>query len=161
MHDDDEVIQEPGLLPEDLVAVRTLREEDLTAIIRVDRAAMGRPREEYYQAKVRAALNEGKLQTSLVAELDDRVVGFLLATLYYGEFGQAEPVAVFDSIGVDPEYRGRHVGQALMRQLLMNLRALRVERLETQVSWEQLDLLQFLAAQGFQPAPRFCLELKL
>lgn len=151
----------PGELLEDRVAVRTLREDDLADLIRVDRAAMGRAREEYYRAKVRAALREATLQASLVAELDDRVVGFALATLYYGEFGRPEPVAVVDSLGVDPEYRHRHVGRALMRQLLMNLRALGVERVETQVTWEQLDVLRFLASQGFRPAARIALELEL
>jgi predicted N-acetyltransferase YhbS len=147
-----------GVLPTDAVTVRELRAGDVPAIVRIDRASTGRPRQEYYEAKVRAVLNEPRLRTSLVAELDDHVVGFLLARVHYGEFGRAEPVAVIDSLGVDPEYRKRHVGQALMRQLTMNLTALRVERVETQVDGSQLDLLAFLANAGFRPAPRVCLE---
>ena len=150
-----------GTLPTDAVTVRDLRAADLAGIVRIDRASTGRARHEYYEAKVRAALTEAKLRTSLVAELDDHVVGFLLARVHYGEFGHAEPVAVIDSLGVDPEYRKRHVGQALMRQLTMNLGALRVERVETQVDGTQLDLLAFLARSGFRPAPRVCLERTL
>jgi len=153
--------EEPGHLPTDDVLVRTLTEGDLEPVVRVDSASMGRPRREYYAAKLRTALTEGKLQTSLVAELDDHVVGFVLAKVYYGEFGQAEPVAVVDSMGVDPAYRKRHVGQALLRQLLLNLGALGVERVQTEVDWQQLDLMSFLAAQGFVPAPRLCLERRL
>ena len=149
---------EDGVLPTDAVTVRDLRASDISAIVRVDRASTGSARREYYEAKVRAVLTEPKLRTSLVAELDDHVVGFLLARVHYGEFGRAEPVAVIDSLGVDPEYRKRHVGQALMRQLTMNLSALRVERIETQVDGSQRDLLAFLAKCGFGPAPRVCLE---
>ncbi len=149
---------EEGLLPTDAVTVRDLRESDLGAIVKIDRASTGTARREYYSAKLKGALAEPKLRTSLVAVLDDHVVGFLLARVYYGEFGHAEPVAVVDSIGVDPDYRKRHVGQALLRQLLMNLSALRVETIETQVDWTQLDLLSFLMHQGFRPAPRLCLE---
>ena len=153
--------QDPGQLQTDDVLVRLLREGDLDAIIRVDRASMGRPRQEYFRSKLDQALSAGQVQSSLVAEIDGHVVGFVLATIYYGEFGRAEPVAVVESLGVDPDYRGQHVGQALMRQLVMNLRGLRVERIETQVTWKQTDVLEFLSAQGFKPAPRICLEMEL
>ena len=156
-----EEIADPGVLATDDVLVRGLVRDDLPHLVAIDRAAMGRPREEYYQAKVAAALEGGKLQTSLVAEVDGRVAGFVLCRLYYGEFGRAEPVAVLDSIGVHPSLKGRHVGQAMMRQLRMNLSALRVERIETQVDWAHFELLRFLAADGFKPAPRLCLELVL
>lgn len=151
----------PGTLETDAVPVRAMRHDDLRAIVAIDRAAMGRPREEYYRARIAQALDSSTLETSLVAELDDHVVGFVLANLYYGEFGQVEPAAVLDSIGVHPEYRGRHVAQALMRQLAMNLRALGVRQVETLVDWDQLELLQFLAHHGFEPAPRLCLRLSL
>ncbi len=153
--------KESGTLPTDDVPVRELREGDLPAVVRIDKAATGRARSEYYREKVRAALGDAKLHVSLVAEQDDHVVGFALARVFYGEFGQAEPVAMLDSIGVDPEYRGRHVASALLRQLTMNLEALRVERITTQVDWNQFDLLEFLAHTGFQPAPRLCLERRL
>jgi len=39
--------------------------------------------------------------------------------------------------------------------------ALRIERVRTQVDWEQLGLLRFLQRNGFGPAPRFCLERRL
>lgn len=152
---------DPGALPTDSIVVRNLCADDLDAIVHVDRASIGRARREYYEAKVRRVLEDGKMTTSLVALVDDRVVGFVLAVLHYGEFGQVEPTAVIDSIGVDPRFRGRSVGEALMRQLEMNLRALRVQRLETLVGWEQRELLSFLASRGFTPAPRFCLELDL
>ena len=156
-----EIEREDGTLPTDAVAVRELRESDLSAIVKIDKASTGRARREYYESKMKAAVAEQKLRTSLVAELDGHVVGFLLARVYYGEFGHAEPVAVIDSVGVDPAFRGRSAGQALLRQLLMNLNALHVERVETMVDWTQLDLLSFLAKSGFRPAPRLCLERAL
>jgi predicted N-acetyltransferase YhbS len=153
--------RDDGTLPTDSVAVRDLRGSDLAAIVKIDRASTGRPRAEYYESKVRAAVGEPRLRTSLVAEIDGCVVGFLLARVWYGEFGHAEPAAVIDSVGVDPRFRGKHVGAALLRQLEMNLRGLRVERVETQVDWDQLDLLGFLAKSGFRPAAQLCLEKPL
>ena len=153
---------EPGLMDTDAIAVRALTADDLAAVVKIDAASMGRPREEYYRAKIHEACEEtGGPRTSLVGEVDGHPVGFLLAKVYYGEFGQAEPVAVIDSVGVDPRFRGQHVGQALLRQLLMNLQALHIERVRTEVDWEQLDLLHFLQRNGFGPARRFCLERTL
>jgi ribosomal protein S18 acetylase RimI-like enzyme len=151
-----------GVLPTDSVPVRALRDDDLAVVVKIDTASMGRPREEYYRAKFREATSSGSgPRTSLVAEVDGHPVGFLHAKVYFGEFGQAEPVAVIDSIGVDPRFRSRHVGQALLRQLLINLQALRVERVQTEVDWGQIDLLHFMHKNGFQPAARVCLERRL
>ncbi len=85
-------------------------------------------------------------------------MGFVVATVFFGEFGVMEPSATLDAIGVDPASRRRHVGEALVRQLRLNLGALRVTRLRTEVSWDDFDLLAFCRRQGFTPAPRLCLE---
>jgi len=82
-------------------------------------------------------------------------------SLFYGEFGLPEPVAVLDTLGVDAVLRHRKVGSALLRQLVLNLRALGIERVQTEVDWTLRDLLAFFAASGLAPAPRFCLELQL
>ena len=146
---------------ESRVTVRVLRETDLGAILRIDKAATGHPREEFFRVKIQRALREPKLSTSLVAELDGSVVGFVFASLYFGEYGRPEPVAVLDAIGVEPGVRHQRVGTEMMKQLEMCLRALRVERLETIVGWRETGLIGFLAERGFAPGPRLCLELDL
>lgn len=143
------------------VRVRVLRKTDLGAILRIDKAATGQPREEFFAVKIGRAVDEPKLSTSLVAEVDGNVVGFVFASLYYGEYGRLEPIAVLDAIGVDPKVRHQRVGSALMKELETCLRALRVERLETIVGWREIELLGFLAQRGFAPGPRLCLELSL
>jgi len=59
---------------------------------------------------------------SLAAETGGVFSGFLLAKVWYGEFGTTEPVAVLDTIGAHPDFRGRGVGAALFEQLRTNLR---------------------------------------
>ena len=46
-------------------------------------------------------------------------------------------------------------------QLVRNLVALGIERLRTEVAWDEHDLNQFLGRRGFTPAPRLVLELSL
>lgn len=147
----------PGLLETDAITVRLLEERDLEAIVRID-ASAGRTRREYYRDRVSAAVKQSRIRTSLVAEVDGSVVGFLMATTYYGEFGIAEPTAVVDSIGVHVEFRGKKVGAAMMRQFMMNVKALNVRQVRTDVAWNDTELIHFFDKNGFVPGGRIVLE---
>jgi predicted N-acetyltransferase YhbS len=143
------------------MVVRSLRAEDLEAMIAVDARIVGRRREEFFKLKLKEALSGTGIQMSLVAELGGIFAGFLLARVYYGEFGLVEPVAVLDTLSVRPDLRGRGVGPALIDQLRTNLRGLGLTRLQTEVGWENLDLIAFFHREGFRPAARLCLDLDL
>jgi predicted N-acetyltransferase YhbS len=158
---DFELDREPGTLDTDAVLVRTLRREDLPAVAEIDRRISGRSRREYLSRRIETALRDSSVCISLAAETDGSLAGFLMGSLYYGEFGIPEPVAILDTIGVDLDRRHRKVASALLRQLVLNLQGLGIEKVRTEVDWTQRDLLAFFAAAGFAPAPRFCLELDL
>jgi GNAT superfamily N-acetyltransferase len=143
------------------VTVRQLRRSDLEAVIALDAKATGRRREEYFKLKLEQALSDTGIQISLGAELEGIFVGFLLARVYYGEFGSLEPLAVLDTMGVHPDFGRRGVGAALIDQLRTNLLGLSIRTLSTEVSWGNPDLLAFFHHEGFAPAPRFCLDLDL
>lgn len=153
--------EDPGILETDAVLVRTMSETDLEAVVAIDARATGRRRPRYFQLMLQRATKQAGLQVSLVAELEGRTAGFLIASLYYGEYGVMEPSASIDAISVDPASRGRQVGHALMRQLRLNLGALHISTLRTEVSWDDSDLMAFFKREGFVPAPRLCLERKL
>ena len=143
------------------IVVRDLGPKDFEAVIALDARIVGRRREEYFRVKLQESQSQTGIKVSLAAEQDGLFCGFLLARVYYGEFGTLEPVAVLDTIGVHPGFRGRGVGGALQRQLRTNLTGLGVGLLQTEVSWDDQPLLGFFHRQGFRPAPRICLELDL
>jgi len=148
-------------LARDEVPVRSLQAGDLDAIVRIDRHVTGRDRSAYYKHKVTEALEQSGIRLSLVAEHDDRVLGFIMARVDYGDFGQTATSAVIDTIGVDPEVQGKQVGAALVSQLLINLSSLRVDTVRTMVYWDNFGLLRFLQRSGFRPAQRLALSRKL
>lgn len=150
----DEGEGEDGLLPRDRVAIRSLTEGDLPAIVRIDRHITGRDRAAYYARKADEVLKRSGIRVSLVAEAEGQPVGFVMARVDFGEFGRTEPVAVMDTIGVDPANRSKQVGQALLSQLLTNLRSLHVERVTTEAAWNDFPLLRFLDRSGFTLAQR-------
>ena len=145
----------------DEVVVRRLQPDDLEVVTDIDQRSTGRRREAYLRLKLEQALADTGIQISLVAVREGGVRGFCLARLYYGEFGRTDTTAVLDTIGVHPDVRGTGVGQALMEQLRTNLRGIGVDCLQTDVSWDNQGLLSFFHHQGFEPAPRLCLDLRL
>ncbi len=145
-------------LSRDKIPIRSLQAEDINAVLRIDQKITGQDRGEYYRRKFAEVLEESGVRISLVAELDDQVVGFIMARVDYGEFGRTDTVAVIDSIGVAPVAKGQHVGSALMDQLLANLRTLRVQVARTEVEWNHFDLNRFLERRGFYPSPHLALS---
>ena len=145
----------------DGVIVRTLTAADAPRLVRIDQEITGRNRTEWYEGKLKRALLESDIRISLGAERDGLLVGAVLGSLHYGEFGQPEPIAVLDTVLVDPDVRGQGIGTALFDQLARNLCALGIRRLRTEVGWDEHELNRFLGHRGFVPAPRLVLELPL
>jgi ribosomal protein S18 acetylase RimI-like enzyme len=141
-------------LARDAAEVRLLKESDLEGIARIDRRATGRERRGYLCRSFAETLADSALRVSLAAHADGALAGFVMARLDYGDFGRAEPAAVIDTIGVDPLRARQGIGRALLSQLFLNLRALRVERVETVVEPGNLDLMGFFYAAGFRPSER-------
>lgn len=138
----------------DAVEVNTLDDKDLEGVARIDRRLTGRDRRGYLCRTLREALADSAVRISLAAHADGGVSGYLMARMDYGDFGRAEPVAVIDTLGIDPLRARQGIGRALLSQLFLNLSALGVERVETVVAPGNLDLMGFFYAAGFRPAER-------
>lgn len=141
-------------LERDSADVRTLAAEDLPDLVRIDRRVTGHDRAAYMKQLVDEALNDSAVRVSLTARVDGIAAGFVAARADFGNFGRTEPVAVLDTIAVDPDYARHGVGHALLSQLFVNLQALRVERVETVVSRDNFPLLGFLYSVGFEQSER-------
>ena len=150
-----------GSLSRDRVFIRSLKEEDLATVVRIDGKLTGLDRTAYYCGKFREMLTESGIRVSLVAEDDAIVAGFVMARVDYGEFGRVDRSAALDTIGVHPASRGSGIGTALLSQLLLNLSTLQVESVRIQVSPENFDLLRFLHARGFRPSQLLVLDKSL
>jgi predicted N-acetyltransferase YhbS len=141
-------------LARDRADVRSLERADLDAIVRIDRRIMGRDRRAYIGHLVDEAMHDSAIRVSLVAQQDGSAIGYIMASVDLGDFGRTEPVAVLDTIGVDPGFTGAGVGSALLSQLFVNLEALRVERIATVVERDNFGLIEFFYRVGFAQGPR-------
>ena len=148
-------------LARDSAELRSLAPGDLEDVVRIDRRLTGRDRRDYIRLRLEEALQDAAIRLSLVARKDGTAAGFLMASADYGDFGRAEPVAVIDTVGVDPNFARQGVGRALLSQLFLNLRALGIERVETVVAAQNTPLLGFFAAAGFCPCERLTFVKRL
>jgi len=150
-----------GPLARDRIPVRAMRESDLRKMIDIDSRITGRNRADYFNRKLEEALFESDVRVSLVAERDGEPIGFIMARVDFGEFGRVEPIAVLDTIGVDPDFHHQGIGRAMLSQLFVNLMTLRVEGVRTLVGWSDQRLITFLDRCGFHPSQRLCLEFSV
>ena len=146
--------------PETL-AIRVMTEADVDAIVAIDSMYFGSERPEYYREKLAAATRGAGINTSLVAELHGQIIGFMIGTLYTGEFGIPETTATLDTIGVHPMVRGKGVASKMLEQFADQVKKLGVSTIHTLVDWNDRPLLLFFQRSGFAPSTRLSLELDL
>jgi ribosomal protein S18 acetylase RimI-like enzyme len=151
----------PGTVARD-VTIRTMRAEDFTAIIEISARVDRKPRPEYFERKMHTVVDGSRqIVSSLVAEVDGRVVGFLMGQVYDGEFGVPESTAVVDTIGVLPSHHRSGIARRLFEEFAVNMKAVGVTSLRTLVDWNATDLVSFFDAVGLVPIPMLYLERKL
>lgn len=140
------------------ITIRSLEPPDLEALIRIDERLTGQTRKEYWAKRLElSALRPPWM--SLVAELDNRVAGFLFGWTTESEFGIPVPTGWIDLIGVDPPYRGRGVAQALVERFLAAGRELRaIEKVITLIDLARTDVREFFLKAGFRHGPLIQLE---
>lgn len=83
-----------------------------------------------------------------VAEMDGRVIGFMISYILTFGFG-IEKSAWIATLGVDPEFMGRGIGDRLAREIFTLYKAMGISRVYTSVRWDSTDLLSFFKTLGF------------
>jgi N-acetylglutamate synthase-like GNAT family acetyltransferase len=106
-------------------------------------------------------MNNKSSQISLVAEVEGKVVAFILGDVSGWEFGVPETIGWIDTIGVEPSCQKKGLATALAHELIHNLKVMGVRTVYTLVSWNDWDLLQFFHAMGFTRGDMINLELKI
>ncbi len=128
--------------------IRPLTFGDLDAIVEIDRKVLGKARQDFWRKKIELP-NARYPFSGLVAELDEKVIGFIMGEMSGWEFGVPETVGWISTIGVDPDYQHRGVARKLSEAFVRNLKGVGVSIVYTLVNWSDWDLLKFFRAMGF------------
>ena len=140
--------------------IRPLKKKDIETIVEIDEKVLGENRRDYWERKF-SLMNDKVTKISLVAEMEGKVVGFILGDVSGWEFGVPDTIGWIDTIGIDPVYQKRGLATALANEVIKNLKAIGVRAVYTLVSWSDWDLLQFFHAMGFTRGDMINLELKI
>jgi len=142
------------------VTVRPLADVDIEAITRIDEKVTGTYRPDFWEDRVAYYLRRDP-EASRVAELDGRVVGFMLADVRGGEFGIEETSGWIERFGVDPAIRGKGIGRKMFDALVTHFKGVGAHRVRTFVDTRQTETATFLKAVGFGPSALTALEISL
>src|SRR5262245_49850289 len=94
------------------VSVRPLDELDISSVVAIDEKVGGAYRPDVWERRISYHLRKDP-EACFVAECGGEVVGFMLGEIRVGEFGLEEPTGWIEVVGVDPEHRGKGIGQSL------------------------------------------------
>jgi GNAT superfamily N-acetyltransferase len=165
-----------GVIMSENVKIRVLTENDLDSVVKIDKKVLGRERRHFWKRKI--AYSDIYPRPALVAEIDCKVVGFILGYVSGWEFGVPDSVGWIDTLGVDPVYQRQGIGRLLFNSLIDVFKHSGIEEMPgttedkkpkiegvdvvyTLVSWDRMDLLQFYHAMGFKKGDVLNLELKI
>ncbi|NMG55181.1 GNAT family N-acetyltransferase [Aromatoleum aromaticum] len=142
--------------------IRPLRRDDLEAMIAIDEMAFKRNRCNYFERKAGDCLDSAKaMNSSLVCEVDGKVVGFIIGQMYTGEFGIPESTATIDTLGVHPDVRGHGIASEMLDQFITNMKEIGVRKVFTLVNWSEFGLEKFFSRHKFVPSKRINLEFRI
>lgn len=148
---------------ESTIKIRLMKADDFDAVVAIDEKILQASRPEYYEVKFEKLFaSKDYLPASLVAEEEDgTVVGFVMGELYMGEYGIFQEEASLDTIGVDPDYQHKGIGEQLIHEFMDHLRTVGVQKINTLVDWNDSKLIHFFSANQFIPSRTINLERSL
>ena len=134
--------------------------KDLDRIVQIDTKVLGKSRPEYWEVKLERVEKRSPM-ASLVAEVDGKVVGFVIGDASGWEYGAPENIGWIDTIGVDPAYQRKGIAQTLLTEMVNHLKKVGVDTIYTFVNWRDWSLLQFFDSAGFSRGEMINLQLKV
>ncbi len=135
--------------PDDKIAsIRPMRSEDSDEISRIYSDITKTPVETDF-ARLIQAHAQGKDSACFVAELDGRVIGFMISYILTLGFG-IEKSAWIATMGVHPKYMGQGIGARLAEEIFKSYETQGIKRVYTSVRWDSTDLLSFFRTLDFE-----------
>ncbi len=144
---------------ESAVRIRKMNVNDIDSVLAIDEKITGKPHEAQWESRIIDHLSTDPLGC-LVAEVDGKIVGFVIGNIRGWEFGIPKCGWV-EIVGVDPEYRGRGIARALIESLRDYFKMNGVSKVKTMIDWNDGGLVSFFSALGFKRSEYIILEKEL
>lgn len=133
-------------LPDNFI-IRSIKIEDADDIARIQASITKSPAKIDFRQVIEEQVQRDK-DASFVAEVDNRIVGFMISYIVYGGFG-LEKSAWIATLGVDPQFMGQGIGKRLAKEILRACQDRGIKHVFTSVRWDSVDLLSFFKTLDF------------
>ena len=133
-------------MPDNFI-IRSMKIEDADDIGRIQASITKSPAKIDFRQVIEEQVQRDK-DASFVAEVDNRIVGFMISYIVYGGFG-LEKSAWIATLGVDPQFMGQGIGKRLAKEILRACRDMGIKHVFTSVRWDSVDLLSFFKTLDF------------
>ncbi len=141
------------------VKLRVLGLKDLDVVTEIDESLLGTRRRAHWETRLEMAEISGV--PSLAAEVDGKVIGFILGSASGWEYGIPENVAWIDTLGVRKEYQNKGVARLLFKETSSMFKKVGVDTIYVFVNWKDWDLLRFFDKMGFKRGDMINLEMRI
>ena len=141
------------------INIRQLELRDKAAIFEIQEAITQHEAEKDWEQLVEGYI-KNSVETCLVAEIDDKVAGFMLGDIKAYGFGVPRSGWI-EVIGVHPRHMGSGIGKKLGMELINVFKQKNVKHIFTSVRWDSGDLLAFFKSIGFLRSDFINLENQL
>ena len=128
--------------------VRRIRVEDADEIESIYRAILKSPSKTDFRQILEEQVRREEEEASFVAEIDGRVVGYMISFIVYAGFG-LDKSAWIATLGVDPKFMGQGIGKQLAQEIFDFYSKRGIRHVLTSVRWDAADLLSFFKTSGF------------
>jgi len=129
------------------VKFREMRVEDVEGILEIERATKGASRAPTY-APVPDSCIGGEVSSSVVAEADDKIIGFVLGRVV-GSPTELRNVAWIELIGILPEYQNLSIGKKMVEVWKERCRKRGIKKVHIMINWRDWWMLSFFESLRF------------
>ena len=144
---------------EDAVKIREITLEDAEAIQDIREAISEDDGDVNFTKIIEQQISEGT-RSSLVAQINGTVVGYMISTTLYAGFGMKVSAWIV-AVGVHPDYMGQGIGLKLARKTCEIYKGRAVENIYSSVPWDSTDVLSFFKKLGFERSEFINIKKKL
>jgi ribosomal protein S18 acetylase RimI-like enzyme len=132
------------------ISIRRWRPEDVDDICEIYSLITNKGVDADFKRMVlERAQKTGVEDCHFVAQLDDRIVGFMISYILPFGFG-AEDCAYIATMGVHPKFMDQGIGAGMTKEIFMFYKAHGITNVYTSVRWDSTDLLSFFKSMGFE-----------
>ncbi len=131
----------------DNLLIRKLKKEDAEEISKIYHAITKTTNVDDLR-KIVSQLAQRDEDASIVAEIDGKLVGYLISYTLIGGFGIAKSAWVAN-LGVNPKHMGQGIGEKMAEEIFKYHKNKKIKFIYTSVKWDSTDLLSFFKTLGF------------